>query len=112
MPSILYLHGDMSTGEKTLILEDLSSSCVQSGYFFGPGSPLNWGKDLPAQLATNRPAGVNAMQQIARETSRKAASMHATYWMDRSLLEHKWLRSEWLTGRGEDSPSEHRLICG
>ena len=27
-----------------IIMEDLRG--VQSGYFFGPYSPLNWGKDL------------------------------------------------------------------
>lgn len=104
MPSVIFVHGNMNTGEKTIILEDLSSSCVQSGYFFGPGSPLNWGKDLNALIAANRPAGSIqqqniSMEKIAQAAFRRAASLHATYWMDRGLLQHKWLRSQgWLQG--------------
>lgn len=42
LPSTLYSFGDMSTGEKTILLQDLSN-CVQSGYFYGPVSPHNFG---------------------------------------------------------------------
>lgn len=41
----------METGEKIIIMEDLSLKGIQSGYFFGPGSPLNWGKDLTVLLS-------------------------------------------------------------
>lgn len=102
LPEVVLVHGDMSTGEKTMILEDLSSQCVQSGYFFGPGSPHNWGKDLTAVIAANRPSGVAeniTMFEISREAFRNAARMHATYWMDRSLLQFDWLRSQaWFQG--------------
>jgi hypothetical protein len=102
LPNLVYVHGDMTTGEKTIILEDLSAQCVQSGYFFGPGSPHNWGKDLAAVVAANRPAGADeniTMVDITRAAFRTAASIHATYWMDKSLLQHKWLRSQdWTQG--------------
>lgn len=95
IPVSLYVHGDMSTGEKTIILEDLSGVSVQSGYYFGAGSPHNWNKDLAALTANDNVS----MEVIARETFRKAASIHATYWMDKSMLAHKWLRNqEWLVG--------------
>lgn len=95
IPVALYVHGDMATGEKTVILEDLSATSVQSGYYFGPGSPHNWNKDLVALMSKD----AVPMEAIARETFRKAASIHATYWMDKSLLKHKWLRSQqWLVG--------------
>ena len=38
-----------STGEKIIVMEDLSEKGVVSGFYFGDGTPLNWGKDL-AQL--------------------------------------------------------------
>jgi hypothetical protein len=102
LPNLIYVHGDMNTGEKTIILEDLSSQCVQSGYFFGAGSPHNWGKDLAAVVAANRPAGADkkiSMVDITRAAFRTAASIHATYWMDKSLLQHRWLRSQdWIQG--------------
>lgn len=94
MPLIVYAHGDMSTGAKTIVLEDLSEGCVQSGYFFGAGSPLNWGKDLDALLITKIP-----VELVARDTFRRAASLHATYWQDTDLLQHKWLRGQaWRNG--------------
>jgi thiamine kinase-like enzyme len=109
LPQVVFVHGDMSTGEKTMILEDLSSQCVQSGYFFGPGSPHNWGKDLAAVIAANRPASAAdniSMFDVARAAFRNAANMHATYWMDKSILQHEWLRSQaWMQGT-------HRFHCG
>ncbi len=38
LPHIVYAHGDMATGLKTIVMADLSEA-VQAGYFFGPGSP-------------------------------------------------------------------------
>jgi hypothetical protein len=102
LANVVFVHGNMTTGEKTMVLEDLSAKCVQSGYFFGPGSPHNWNKDLSATIAANRPAHAPTnigMADIARAAFRSAASMHATYWMDDSLLQYKWLRSgDWLQG--------------
>jgi hypothetical protein len=128
LPTPVYTHGDMGTGEKTIILDDLSAACVQSGYFFGPGSPHNWGKDLDAVLRTSYETATGSgsssaaaavpgttneggdapwkipMEVIAQEAFRNAARMHATYWMDRGLLQHGWLRSQaWLSGQAEAS---------
>mmetsp|Transcript_111663 Transcript_111663/g.218884 ORF Transcript_111663/g.218884 Transcript_111663/m.218884 type:complete len:315 (-) Transcript_111663:1273-2217(-) len=107
LPNVVFTHGDMNTGEKTIILEDLSEVSVQSGYFFGSGSPHNWDKELLAIIGKNRPAAMTetiTMVDITRAAFRTAASIHATYWQDRSLLEHKWLRSQdWVQGQGEDT---------
>jgi len=113
IPDVLFAYGDMSTGGKTIILEDLSIDCIQSGYFFGQGSPLNWNKDLNAILqvyhsrcsSVDTPSDHSAtMELIAMMTFRNAANMHATFWMDRSLLNdsYSWLRGHsWLTGVDE-----------
>lgn len=109
IPDVLFAYGDMSTGSKTIILEDLSIECIQSGYFFGQGSPLNWNKDLNAILQVyhsrcNSADIVPTMESIAMMTFRNAANMHATFWMDRSLLKdsYSWLRGQsWLTGGDE-----------
>ena len=45
LPDIYFSKGDMDSGDKVILLEDLGN-LVQSGYFFGSGSPLNWGRDL------------------------------------------------------------------
>jgi hypothetical protein len=39
LPKVYFATGDMLSGQKYLLFEDLSE-CVQTGYFFGPGSPL------------------------------------------------------------------------
>lgn len=45
IPKVYYAFGDMETGVKVIIMQDMSSF-IQAGYFFGPGNPTNWGKDL------------------------------------------------------------------
>lgn len=105
IPTVVYSYGDMTTGAKTIVMEDLSSGALQSGYFFGPGSPLNWGKDLDALVTTKLPAEV-----VARDTFRRAASLHATYWKDESLLQYKWLRGQaWR--RGEQTSTANIVCC-
>jgi hypothetical protein len=47
---VLFAAADLDAGTQGVLLEDLSA-CVQLGLFFGGGSPLNWGKDLPALTA-------------------------------------------------------------
>ena len=49
IPKVYYSFGDWDTGIKIIIMEDMSK-LVQAGYFFGPGNPANWGKDLPALI--------------------------------------------------------------
>ena len=49
MPKVYYSFGDWDTGIKVIIMEDLSDF-IQAGYFFGPGNPANWGKDLSSLL--------------------------------------------------------------
>jgi hypothetical protein len=101
-PAVYYAKGDMSDGSYRLLLEDLSLTAVQSGYFFGPGSPLNWGKDLPALLSTVQPP--ITFREVAVDTFIQMARMHRKYWRKTSLLhEHSWLRGRgYYHGEDED----------
>eukprot|EP00959_Pyramimonas_sp_CCMP1952_P158215 3308855-Pyramimonas_sp.AAC.1 len=47
MPRVYHATGDMATGRKMVLMEDLAS-CAQAGHFFGAGNPNNWGRDLDA----------------------------------------------------------------
>lgn len=99
LPKVYFSHGNMSTGEKYIIFEDLSDA-VQTGYFFGPGSPLNWGKDL---IAEQKSLSHVTMRTIAEEAIKLAARIHGTYWKKADLLVdgRAWLRgAEWLQGAG------------
>ena len=75
---------------------------------------MNWNKDLNAILHAyhSRRSSTDVlpldhsvpMESIAMMTFRHAAKMHATFWMDRSLLQHSWLRGQsWLIGKDEQS---------
>jgi hypothetical protein len=83
VPQVFYAYSDGVSGQKVLLMEDLSATTVQSGWFFGSGSPLNWGKDLPAVLAEkNYGADVPApsAEQVAAEAFRQIAVLHGTFW--------------------------------
>jgi len=46
IPKIYYSYGDMESGSKVVIMEDLSSNYIDSGILFGKGNPNNWKRDL------------------------------------------------------------------
>ncbi len=115
IPTIYYAHGDMKTGEKVILMEDLSSASptyVDSGILFGPGNPNNWKRDLNDMIAKaydndhrNSPPSAG---KVARITFKAIARVHARFWKDASLIHDNsssyWLRgSNWIQGQGEDA---------
>jgi len=101
LPRVYHSSGDMATGQKLILLEDLSElNAVQAGYFFGPGSPHNWGKDLDQITAPYKSNAVN----VTRAAFKIASKIHGMYWKDNTLLtpDNSWLRgSAWMQGTGE-----------
>eukprot|EP00756_Hemistasia_phaeocysticola_P009800 Hpha_TRINITY_DN14949_c3_g5::TRINITY_DN14949_c3_g5_i1::g.144182::m.144182 len=103
VPRIHYSYGDMATGEKCVVMEDLSSA-LNAGYFYGPGNPNNWGKDLEGLCAGVTPVPTSA--EVTEKSFLVAAVLHATYWRDGGLLREGsgWLRAaDWLRGEGKES---------
>lgn len=95
IPKVNYIYGNMSSGDKTIIMEDFPDA-IQSGYFFGPGSPHNWGKDLAA--ITSKAEGVT-VEQVIEQACEIAAKVHATYWRKPDLSSKAWLRGgQWISG--------------
>lgn len=74
-------------------MQDLSSA-VQSGYFFGPFSPHNWGKDLPSLMrGWDVEAGLTAAS-VTTLAFAAAASAHAPFWQKHDELAHlPWLKT-------------------
>jgi hypothetical protein len=108
-PAVHFSYGNMETGEKILVLENLSD-CIQSGYFFGPISPLNWGKDLKA-LTASASEGLTETD-IAKKAFLMAANLHAKYWNDPSLMSKVWLRStQWYIGEDKQSWTASQKIA-
>ena len=73
-------------------MEDLSGdNYLKSGYFFGPYSPLNWGKDLSHLKKT---IGLEIDEiEVTGEAFRCAAEMHAYFWMRQEIKEYFWIRN-------------------
>jgi len=102
IPKIFYAHGDMKTGLKDLIMEDLTHA-AQCGHFFGPGSPLNWGKDLD----TLKKGFDLSAYDTAQLAFSHAAKLHSEYWAKESFMTSEtleWLRGgRWVVGEGRET---------
>jgi Ecdysteroid kinase-like family len=105
IPWIWYAHGDMTSGAKVVIMEDLSQTHVDSGVFFGPGNPNNWKRDLPKMVARAGP-NIPSAAHVAKVTFVELAQVHATFWCRQDLLkdDYDWMRGHaWLQGKGKDT---------
>ena len=101
IPLTIFAHGDMQTGDKVIVMEDLTYHGLQSGLFYGPYTPLNWGKDLSVVDKIPTPVTV---KDVARDSFLQAARLHRCYWKDESLLQHSWLRAtNWMQGNGKEA---------
>lgn len=102
MPWVFRAEFDSSTGAKALLMEDLSATgWVQSGYFYGGHSPLNWGKNLEECTRNiTESAGEQASQEsITILAFQAAARLHSHFWRDQAILSHSWMRgSRWIQG--------------
>jgi len=100
-PAVYHAYGNMSTGRKQVLFEDLGSSALQCGYFFGHGSPHNQGKDLV--VLTGLLPEVDC-KYITIEAFKALAKIHGSYLLSPDLAKHEWLRcSSYLRGDGEDN---------
>ena len=93
LPQVYYAAGDLHAGDKVILMQDLSM-CTQSGYFFGPGNPNNWGKDLEKEK-NGLTMGVPELTAMAFSA---AAKLHAPYWNCTHLTGQTSLA--WLRGAG------------
>lgn len=111
IPKIYHSFGDMESGSKLVVMEDLSSSSyIDSGILFGPGNPNNWTRDLPALISKaygGKPPP--SSYQVANDTFLAIAKVHATFWKDESLLllsssSSSYLRcANWIQGKDKAS---------
>jgi len=99
LPLVFHSEGTMTTGEKLIVMQDLSSSCIQLGLLFGNGNPNNWGKVLPPS------DGLVGVAEATRLAFSAAAKLHAPYWGSRTLVDSEglsWLRgAAWMRGQDE-----------
>ena len=90
-------------------MQDLSDG-IQSGYFFGPGSPHNWGADL-LKKTRGLSARISALD-VAKVAARAAAGIHGSFFRDAGLSTHPWLRgSGWISGQGQEIWEKYQEQC-
>ncbi|KAJ3127683.1 hypothetical protein HK100_009601 [Physocladia obscura] len=105
----VYVFGDMATGTKHIIMDDLTASgFVQCGSFYGACSPHNWNKNLQELTNTATETERRTLTHLITINAFKAAAkIHARSWNSYVLLADKnvsWLRAfEWYNGSGETS---------
>lgn len=109
IPNTYYCYGDMITGEKQIILQDLSD-CIQSDYFYGNHSPHNWTKDLnalilPCNEILETPLSEQEwIENITRKAFSEAAKLHSLFWKNEEYLKLSWLRNaDWMLGQNQES---------
>ena len=101
VPKCRYARGDMSTGRKFVVMEDLQGY-VPMGIFFGKGNPNNWSVEDFDEL-------VKAYEDVTVESLVHSAfslfmRLHAKFWCDRKLLQNQWLRgAKWMMGQERKS---------
>jgi hypothetical protein len=108
IPKIYYAQGNMETGAKIVIMQDLiSSKYIDSGILFGPGNPNNWNRKLPERIEQaygNNDVPPPTSFQVANQTFLAIAKVHATFWKDTQLLQYQWLRgSDWIQAKDQAS---------
>ena len=112
VPQVKLGYGNMDTGEKVILMADLSAY-IQSGLYFGESNPNNWHKDLESITGvTDQETRRVLTKEIAIQAFEIAAKYHAMFWNDNSLLEFSWLRgSNWLKGEGAEEWLSHQNIA-
>lgn len=136
LPKVYWSYANDETGIKYILMEDLSKDSIQSGYFFGSYSPLNWGKTLQqitTQFLQQHHIIINndddhhlSVKNVTNMAFEAAAILHATYWQNPLLLlqedddeDHhhhnhpsSWLRgSQWICGKDQESWWKSQQQC-
>jgi hypothetical protein len=127
LPRVYYSKGDMATGEKVILMEDLTVASVSASSLYGHASPVNWGKNervdadivkayeqagLPA--STDPVAQQKAIERLCSlEIARTMAHYHALYWRepgqaaaaDTSDLPDAWFSGSWFKNARTTEPA-------
>merc|ERR1719203_679878 len=85
-------------------MEDLGTA-AQAGHFFGPSSPMNWGKDLVAlTVGKGFDVALLGVPHVTHMAVNLAARLHARFWQNMELASLSWLRgSGWISGQDRDA---------
>jgi hypothetical protein len=90
-----HVYGAMKTvdGVKSILMEQMKGT--QLGYYFGPGSPHNWNRELPTYPPSS---------QVAQQAFEAIAQLHRKYWGKKEeLLSTTWLRGvDFLQGNNKE----------
>lgn len=117
-PKMYHAMGDMETGAKVLVMEDLRVDGVSLSSLYGKRSPVNWGKDVDPDIRQAYVAEFGkeapmeemqlAMERLASlKIASAAARLHALYWHPARSestitdLPTGWLNGSWFRSQDE-----------
>ena len=83
LPRVYASRGDMVTGVKEILMDDLSETGIQSGLLFGPLAPINMGRNVNSiinDVFESLDAIVPSPEQVAMATVTELAKLHRKYW--------------------------------
>lgn len=93
LPNIIYSYASPIHGCYIIIMEDLRSESTGVNFYFGNQV---WGTK---ELEKSKEPEI-----MLKNIYLKAASMHAKYWNDKTLLDNKWLKAvNWYAGKDRAS---------
>ena len=92
--------GNVITGQKEILLEDLSQLGLQSGYLFGPKVPINYDRrfeidQIIGKFFQKHNAVVPSPEIVASATLSQIAKIHRKYWCDKTFVQNNAM---WLSG--------------
>lgn len=105
VPSCIYAAGDRSTGQKIIVLEDLSAG-TQVGEMLGTAHPHTWGDSKEAKVLASTMAGPGP-GPVLQTTFEAAAVLHAKFWRSPLIQD-----LEWVGGNRHEREEEWQKMMG
>lgn len=96
LPKVYASRGNMKTGQKDILIEDLSLKGCQSGLLFGSKVPINYGRDVPSivsEVFTLHNSKIPSPEELASLTLKQLANLHRYYWNDIDFVKR---HAHWL----------------
>ena len=107
LPSVYHAECDWASGEKTIIMEDLSPG-VTATLCFGPNIPANWGTDQAVLASAQLDADP---LEVIRHSFLSIARFHALFW-NYDFHAMPWLEGyQWTQGKGQAEWEADMSVC-
>lgn len=99
IPKCYYAYGDMKTGDKIVILEDIEEY-LNTNYCLGKHHPFSY---MLGDYEEKTKDLKYSPQEICIDVATNLAHFHARFWEDKTLFNEKWIKnSDHMLGENKD----------